>query len=124
MSLVALLLACAAKTTTPATATGFTDASGGTVTGDVSDFLNRTEPQIIQCYMATLSDPSQADDSVQLQFVIEDSGKIGRVVTRQSTITDPRFTTCVESLMTKERVSNPDGKTFAVTRDYNFRPAK
>ena len=122
--MLALILACAAKPAATTT-TGYTDeASGATVDLGVQDFLNRTEPKIIECYMGTLEDPSQADDSVQLQFVIDGGGKVSRVVARQSTITDVRFMDCVEELMAVQVVVNPSGNTIAVTRDYNFRPAK
>ena len=122
--MLALFLACAPKTAAP-TPTGFTDEGTGTSVADgVQDFLNRTEPQIIECYMATLEDPSQADDSVQLQFVIDAGGKVSRVVARQSSITDVRFMNCVQKLMEIQKVVNPTENSLAVTRDYNFRPAK
>ena len=122
--LAALILACAPKTAAP-TPSGFADEGTGTSVADgVQDFLVRTEPQIIECYMATLEDPSKADDSVQLQFVIDAGGKVSRVVARQSTITDVRFMDCVEKCMEIQKVVNPTGNTLAVTRDYNFRPAK
>ena len=122
--MLALILACAPKTAAP-TPTGFTDEGTGTSVADgVQDFLHRTEPQVIECYMGTLEDPSQADDSVQLQFVIDAGGKVSRVVARQSTITDVRFMNCVEERMELQKVVNPTGNSLAVTRDYNFRPAK
>ena len=122
--MLALILACAPKPAAP-TSTGFTDlVSGVAVDLGVQDFLNRTEAPIIQCYLATLSDPALADDNVQLQFVIDGAGKVTRVVARQSTIPDARFMTCVQDLMKMEKVSNATGNTIAVTRDYNFRPAK
>jgi hypothetical protein len=122
--MLALILACATKSATTTT-TGYTnEASGAAVDVGVQDFLNRTEPKIIECYMATLDDPSHADDSVQLQFVIDGAGKVTRVVARQSTITDVRFMTCVQDLMQLQKVVNESGNTLAVTRDYNFRPAK
>jgi hypothetical protein len=121
--MLALILACARHPAAPTT--GFTDkASGATVDLGVQDFLNRTEPHIIQCYLGTLEDPSLADDSVQLQFVIDGGGKVSRVVARQSSITDVRFMGCVQEIMRAEKVVNDSGNTIAVTRDYNFRPAK
>ena len=125
MFLIPLLCSCMHQTTPTQTTTGFTDeASGASVELGVQDFLNRTEPNIIACYMDTLSDPSQADDTVQLQFVIDAGGKVSRVIARQSTITDARFMPCVEKLMAAEKVGNASGKALAVTRDYTFRPAK
>ena len=120
--MLALFLACAPKSATPTT-TGYTNDAGASVDVGVQDFLNRTEPKIIDCYMKTLEDPSMADDSVQLQFVIDGAGKVTRVVARQSSIADARFMTCVENLMATEKVVNESGNTFAVSRDYNFRPA-
>jgi hypothetical protein len=121
--MLALMLACASHPA--ATTTGFTDqASGATVDLGVQDFLNRTEPKIIECYMGTLADPTHADDSVQLQFVIDAGGKVSRVLARQSSIADPKFMTCVQDLMALQKVVNDSGKSLAVTRDYNFRPAK
>ena len=121
--MLALFLACAPKPT--ATTTGAANDTSGTGANlGVQDFLHRTEPKIIECYMKTLEDPSQADDSVQLQFVIDGAGKVDRVVARQSSITDVRFMGCVEELMALEKVQNDSGHTIAVSRDYNFRPAK
>jgi hypothetical protein len=120
--MLALILACAPKPA--ATTTGYTNESGAAIDAGVQDFLNRTEPKIIECYMATLEDPSLADDSVQLQFVIDGAGKVTRVVARQSTITDGRFMSCVEELMAIQKVVNDSEHTLAVSRDYNFRPAK
>jgi hypothetical protein len=120
--MLALILACAPKPA--ATTTGYTNEAGTTVDVGVQDFLNRTEPKIIDCYMKTLADPSQADDSVQLQFVIDGAGKVTRVVARQSSITDVRFMSCVEELVATEKVVNEGGHTIAVARDYTFRPAK
>jgi hypothetical protein len=118
-----VILACAPKPA--ATTTGYTDeASGASVDLGIQDFLNRTEPKIIECYMGTIPDPSHADDTVQLQFVIDGGGKVNRVVARQSTITDARFMECVEELMAVQVVPNASGNTIAVTRDYTFRPAK
>ena len=121
--MLALILACAPKPSA-STTTGFTNETGGSADLGVQDFLNRTEPKIIDCYMATLADPSLADDSVELQFVIDAAGKVIRVVARQSSITDVRFMSCVEELMATEKVVNEHGQTIAVARDYNFRPAK
>ena len=122
--MLALILACAPKPATQTTTGYSNEASGSSVDRGVQDFLNRTEPKIIECYMKTLEDPSMADDSVQLQFVIDGTGKVTRVVARQSSITDARFMTCVQDLMAKETVSTSSESTLAVTRDYNFRPAK
>ena len=121
--MLALILACAPKPTATQTATGYTNETGASVDLGVQDFLTRTEPKIIDCYMKTLTDPSQADDSVQLQFVIDEAGKVTRVVARQSSITDARFMSCVEELMAAEKVVNENGHTIAVARDYTFRPA-
>ena len=122
--MLVLILACAAKPAATTT-TGYTDETSGAIVDlGVQDFLNRTEPKIIECYLGTLQDPSHADDTVQLQFVIDGGGKVSRVVARQSTITDVRFMDCVEALMAVQVVVNPSGNTIAVTRDYNFRPAK
>jgi hypothetical protein len=121
--MLALILACAPKPASQTT-TGYTNEAGASVDAGVQDFLNRTEPKIIECYMKTLEDPSLADDSVQLQFVIDGAGKVTRVVARQSSITDVRFMACVEDLMASEKVVNENGHTIAVARDYNFRPAK
>src|SRR5678816_3915577 len=115
--MLALILACGPKAAT-STTTGYTNqASGASVELGVQDFLNRTEPKIIACYMKTLEDPSLADDSVQLQFVIDGAGKVTRVVARQSSITDARFMTCVQELMATEKVVNENGHTIAVARD-------
>ena len=122
--MLALFLACAPKPTATTTAGAANDTSGSAVNLGVQDFLNRTEPKIIECYMKTLEDPSHADDSVQLQFVIDGEGKVDRVVARQSSITDVRFMSCVQELMAAEKVQNDSGHTIAVSRDYNFRPAK
>jgi hypothetical protein len=121
--MLALLLACAPKPTATQTATGYTNETGASVDLGVQDFLTRTEPKIIDCYMKTLADPSQADDSVQLQYVIDGAGKVTRVVARQSSITDVRFMSCVEEVMAMEKVVNENGHTIAVARDYTFRPA-
>ena len=120
--MLTLILACAPKPAS--TTTGYTNESGNAVDHGVQDFLNRTEPKIIDCYMKTLADPSQADDSVQLQYVIDGAGKVTRVVARQSSITDVRFMSCVEELMAAETVVNESGHTIAFARDYNFRPAQ
>jgi hypothetical protein len=121
--MLVVILACASHPAS--TTTGFTDqASGASVDLGVQDFLNRTEPRIIECYMGTLADPTHADDAVQLQFVIDGAGKVSRVLARQSSITDPRFMTCVQDLMAAQKVVNDSGKSLAVTRDYTFRPAK
>ena len=122
--MLALILACAPKPATQTTTGYSNEASGASVDRGVQDFLNRTEPKIIECYMKTLEDPSHADDSVQLQFVIDGEGKVDRVVARQSSITDVRFMSCVQELMAAEKVQNDSGHTIAVSRDYNFRPAK
>ena len=122
--MLVLILACAPKpaATTSTAATGQTPSPEVAV--GVQDFLRRTEPKIIECYMKTLEDPSMADDNVQLQFVIDGEGKVTRVVARQSSITDVRFMSCVEALMATEKVVNENGHTIAVARDYTFRPAK
>jgi hypothetical protein len=121
--MLVLILACASHPA--ATNTGYTDkASGEAVDLGVQDFLNRTEPRVIECYLGTLQDPSLANDSVQLQFVIDGGGKVSRVVARQSSITDGRFMVCVQEVMAEQKVVNDTGNTLAVTRDYNFRPAK
>ena len=119
--MLVLILACAPKPAAT-TSTASTGQTSSTEVG-VQDFLNRTEPKIIDCYMKTLEDPSMADDSVQLQFVIDGAGKVTRVVARQSSITDVRFMDCVEDQMAAEKVVNETGNMLAVSRDYNFRPA-
>ena len=122
--MLALILACAPKPAAPTTTGVTSESSSETSDVGVQEFLTRTEPQVIECYMKTLDDPSHADDSVQLQFVIDGAGKVTRVVARQSSITDVRFMSCVEEVMAKETVMNEREHTIAVSRDYNFRPAK
>jgi hypothetical protein len=90
----------------------------------VQDFLNRTEPQIIECYMKTLEDPSSADDSVQLQFVIDGAGKVTRVVARQSSITDVAVHELRARAHGDREGRQRNRERSRRTRDYTFRPAK
>ena len=121
--MLALILACAPKPAAPTTTASADQTASTDVAAGIQDFVNRTEPKIIDCYMGTLQDPALADDSVQLQFVIDGTGTVTRVVARESSITDVRFMGCVDDVMDAEKVVNESGNTLAITRDYNFRPA-
>lgn len=99
----------------------YADEEGRVLDGGVTDFLNRTETKIIECYQTVIERPEDANDSVRLQFVIAEDGSISRVVHRNSTISNGKFNVCVEGVVASERVPNAGGKPYAISREYNFR---